>query len=151
MTVLMKSASAPAAAATTVAAPKKTRRRGRGPGRRGAKAKAAAAPKAVAKKGRRTMKKATGLSKRSVSFLQEFSRNSGGTLTADRLAKVSGAKGPKGVGGSLTALGRELKSFGYSIDNIIGRKKTLDGTVWTVMTGAERLVSEILGKVPQTA
>lgn len=150
-------AAAPAAkpAAAPKAAPKK---RGGRKGKKAASPAAAApaAPSAAPKKRARRAKraasapKANGLSKRSVSFLNEFARSGGVVMTADRLARATGAKGPKGVGGSLTSLARELKAYGYSIDSLISRKKTLeDGTTWSALPGCDRLVSEILAKIPQ--
>lgn len=145
------SASASSSSSAPASAPRK--RRGRKP------AAAVAAPPAAPKtrKGRKAGKrkgpgapKAKGLSSRSVAFLHEFARSGGSVLTADRLAKATGAKGPKGVGGSLTALSRELKPYGYSLENLISRKKSLeDGTTWTSLPGCDRAVSEILSKVPQ--
>lgn len=136
------SAPSKAAASTPSAAP---------PAKKQPKAsKAPKVKKTSAKKGRKSKasKKSTGLSKRSVAFLNEFARSGGSTLSADRLARATGAKGPKGVGGSLTALDRELKSFGYSLGSLIARKKTDDGTVWNATSGSERTISEILSKVP---
>jgi hypothetical protein len=89
-----------------------------------------------------------GLSKRSVTLLQEFSRSGGSVITADRLARATGAKGPKGVGGSLTALRKELSNMGHSIDSLISRKKTPDGTVWMTLAGAEQAIADIVGSNP---
>lgn len=143
-----------AATATPASAPPAKKRRRRTKGAKAtakpmaAAAPAKAAPKKRSRKGGGMAKKAAGLSKRSVAFLNEFARSGGSTLNADRLAKATGAKGPKGVGGSLTALDRELKSFGYNLGSLIARKKTDDGTVWNALSGASSSISEILSKVP---
>ncbi|MBI3820460.1 MAG: hypothetical protein HY286_17355 [Planctomycetes bacterium] len=95
------------------------------------------------------MSKAAGLSKRSISILSEIAKSGGASITADKLAKASGAKGSKGLGGSLTSLRRELSSFGYNIDALIARIKGADGTTFSGMSGSDRAIADIIAKVPQ--
>lgn len=144
------STSAPAAA-PKAPAPKKAAKAKAAPAAAAAPKAAKAAKKPAAKRSsRKAAKKSAGLSSRSVAFLSEVAKSGGSEMSAEKLAKATGAKGVKGLGGSLAALRRELSSFGYNIDAIVGRKKSPEsGTTFHALTGASGLISEIMNKVPK--
>jgi hypothetical protein len=88
-------------------------------------------------------KKITSLSKKNATLLGVFAKNPS-SLNADQIAKATGAKGARGVGGSFTSLARELKALGYSIDRFVRRKKTDDGTTWSGVANSESTISKLV-------